>query len=84
MSAKEEALAVIQALPSDASLKQITETIFSFAMNRLGYDDYSEHELAEINAAIAQADAEIEAGRFHSQEEMRQIVRGWAKEWNSR
>jgi hypothetical protein len=84
VSVKEEALAVIQALPSDASVKLVAEAIFNLALNRLGHDEYSDQEMAEINAAITEADADIAAGRFHTQQEMREIVRGWAKEWNSK
>ena len=84
MTAKEEALALIQGLPSDVSFKLISERVFQLALNRGGDEQYTDVEIAEINAAIAQGDADIEAGRFKTQEDMRRTVRAWAKEWNSK
>lgn len=45
---------------------------------RFGLDALADEERAELMASLEAAEREIEAGRFHSADELRRSVRAWA------
>ena len=44
---------------------------------RFGLDALDENERAELLASLDDAEREIDAGRFHSPDDLRQAVRSW-------
>ena len=79
MTAKEEAIALIQRLPGDVSFDEITGEI-------LRARDLHEtvEERAEVMEALRTARESIAAGGFKSHEEVVEIVRSWSGKWDSK
>ena len=67
----ERAIQLLPAMERDA----LESRLFA---RRFGLDVLEENERAELLASLDEAEREIDTGRFHSADELRQAVRSWA------
>jgi hypothetical protein len=84
MRPKEQAIAFVRSLPDDMSFDDIAEALQIWADSGCDEQQYSEAEAAEIKSALGAAREDIAAGRYKTHEEVVQLFREWAKEWNTK
>jgi hypothetical protein len=84
MTAKEEALALIERLPANVSLDEITDELLRVCDSHSHLSRETPEERAEILGAIRKGRESILAGRVKTHDDVVEIVKSWSGKWNSK